>query len=166
MTKLVSLTDLARFLVAAKRATYAAGGSQSRAAVTPLLQGAHQMEYVEGDFLYRDIYFGDDFFSGQEVVYLAAAPVWSMCYAGGWTTALTESDEAGRVGGVLQASLRLVPGEYPYRGPLLYRDGLYTYTNMPEGDVSRFWGMERIALEGSVLYELRYCGGRLASASL
>ncbi len=166
MTKLVSLTDLTRFLVAAKRATYAAGGSQSRAAVAALLQGAHQMEYVEGDFLYRDIYFGDDFFSGQEVVYLADDPVWSMCYAGGWTSALMESDEARRVSGVLQASLRLVPGEYPYRGPLQHQQGVYAYTNKPEGDVSRFWGTERIAREGSVLYELRYCGGRLLSGSL
>jgi hypothetical protein len=166
MTKLMPLTDLRLFLVSAKRATYAAGGSQSRAAVVPLLRGTHQMEYAEGDLLYRDIYFGEDFFRGQEVVYAAADPMWSMCYAEGWTAALAESGEAGRVSDVLQASLRLVPGEYPCRGPLQHREGPYTYTNKPEGEVRRFWGIERIAREGSVLFELRYCGGRLACAVL
>jgi hypothetical protein len=165
MTTPLSLTDLTRFLVSAKRATYAAGGSQSRAGVTPVLKGAHQLEYADGDFLYRDIYFGEDFFTGQEVVYHAGDPVWSMCYAGGWTSALSDPVEAGRVGGVLQASLRLVPGEFPYRGPLEHRQGPYTYSNAPEGEVSRFWGVERIVREESVLYELRYCGGRLASPS-
>jgi len=69
------------FLLRAKRATYA--GQDDEATVAPLVPRSKQLEYRDGDYLHRDIYFGMACFVGQEVVSLRSEPVWSMSYAGG-----------------------------------------------------------------------------------
>jgi hypothetical protein len=69
------------FLLEAKRATYAGQGDE--ATVTPLVPGSKQLEYRDGDYLYRDIYFGMAYFAGQEVVFHREQTVWSMSYARG-----------------------------------------------------------------------------------
>src|SRR6202048_2184111 len=69
------------FLLEAKRTTYAGQGDE--ATVTPLVTGSKQLEYRDGDYLYRDIYFGMAYFVGQEVVFHRELAVWSMSYAGG-----------------------------------------------------------------------------------
>lgn len=72
--------DFLDFLIQAKKATYASQGDN--ASVTPLLKGSRQLEFLEGDFLYRDIYFGMSYFIGQETVYYKGNPIWSMSYSG------------------------------------------------------------------------------------
>jgi hypothetical protein len=153
--------ELTAFLIDAKRRTYAAGGSGSEAVVTPLLPGSHQLEYGAGPLLYRDIYFGEAYFVGQETVYASAWPIWAMCYAGGFTPRVSDQSEANEIGGVLQAALREVTPEQPYRGPSTFRRGIYSYVNESEGDVYRFSGIETIAREEEVVYQLRYSGGLL-----
>ncbi len=65
--------SLKKFLRDAKRKTYAAeGGAQS---VKALLDGSRQLEFHQGPFLYRDIYFGTAFFSGIEIVSLPEGPM-------------------------------------------------------------------------------------------
>lgn len=69
------------FLLEAKRATYA--GQSDEATVAPLVPASKQLEYRDGDYLYRDIYFGMAYFVGQEVVF-HREQVWSMsCVASG-----------------------------------------------------------------------------------
>ena len=50
------------FLLKAKKSTYAVQGD--RAMVSPLLPGSKQLEFSEGNFIYRDIYFGFTRFVG------------------------------------------------------------------------------------------------------
>src|SRR5260370_38398663 len=69
------------FLLEAKRTTYAGQGDE--ATVAPMVPGSKQLEYRDGDYLYRDIYFGMAYFVGQEVVFHREQAVWSMSYAGG-----------------------------------------------------------------------------------
>ena len=151
------------FLLEAKRCTYAAGGEVSEKAVMPLMPGSHQLDYRDGDLLYRDVYFGGAYFVGQETVFLDEEPIWSMCYAGGFTASLTGATEEEQVGAFLQAALREVTAEHPYRGPLALREGAYLYDNEVHGKPERFWGLESIHHRDrdQVLYELRYCGGAL-----
>jgi hypothetical protein len=111
--------------------------------------------------LYRDIYFGEAYFVGQETVYAASSPIWAMCYAGCFTTSVSDQTEAGEIGRVLQAALREVTSEQPYRGPSTFCRGIYSYVNETEGDVYRFSGMETIARGDEVVYQLRYNGGVL-----
>ncbi|MBI4670679.1 MAG: hypothetical protein HY741_03295 [Chloroflexi bacterium] len=152
------MTDeqLAQFLVAAKRATYAAQGDS--ASVTPLLPSSRQLEFRLGNVLYRDIYFGFAFFVGQETVHVDDAPVWAMGYAGGIVDA--NADE-GAVYKFLQFALRQVDAASPYRGPGLIRGEGFQYTSQTTGTLDNFWGIERISQARAVVYELRYHGGKL-----
>jgi hypothetical protein len=128
--------------------------------VSAVLQGSHQLEYTSGNLLYRDVYFGEAHFAGQEVVYHRSDPLWSMCYAGGWTIPL-DSNEIQRLAGILQAALREVPAESPFRGPPSFSDPPYHYHNQVRGNLNRFEGSETMEREGVVLYRLVYMGGSL-----
>jgi hypothetical protein len=159
----LSLSDLVDFLLEAKAATYAAGGSGSSAVVDPVLQSSHQLEFHSGSLLYRDIYFGQEFFAGQETVYIDQTAVWSMCYAGGWTEGLSDPSLQGSLGAFLQSALGEVPPEIPFRGPHRFEstDGKNLYINKPSGSVEWFTGVEQISREDVLVYELNYCGGLL-----
>ena len=149
-------SQLAQFLVQAKRATYAAQGDS--ASVTPLLPGSRQLEYQLGDVLYRDIYFGMAYFVGQETVHENGQPIWAMSYAGGVTDA---NADVGATYGFLQFALRQVEAASPFRGPGLIRGDGYQYTSQTTGTLANFWGIERISVNRGVIYELRYHGGKI-----
>jgi hypothetical protein len=156
------LADLVSFLIEAKRVTYAAGGGGSRTAVAPLLAGSHQLEHRRGAWLYRDVYFGEARFAGQETVYRDGKPVWTMCYAGGFSNPALPGAEAGEIGAALQAALSRVAADRPFRGPREYRQGALTYRDESEGDAEWFHGEEEISRGSIVIYGLRYAGGLLA----
>lgn len=147
---------LAQFLVAAKRATYAAQGDD--AAGTPLLGGSRQLEFQLGNVLYRDIYFGMTFFVGQETVYENDTPIWAMSYAGG---VVNEKADTSAVYKFLQFALRQIEAGAPFRGPGLIRGDAFQYTSQTNGTLENFWGIERISQNRGVVYELRYHGGRI-----
>lgn len=144
--------EFVAFLLGAKRVTYASADPGS-AIVAPTLAGAHQLEYREGAWLYRDVYYGGVHFAGQETVYYQDQPVWSMVYSGGML------DESASLGGFLKAALRRVEVARPFRGPESYSEGEYAYTDTSSGTVERFWGVEVITLQGRAIYDLRYSGG-------
>ena len=150
--------DFARFLLEAKRRTYAARGDD--ASVPPLLPRSSQLEYAEGPLVYRDIYFGMDYFVGQETVYRSAEPVWSLSYAGGLGEGVTPT-ERSRIYAFLREALRQVSPEHPFRGPPALRSGPYTYAHTSLGDLAACSGHEAIARDGLTVYELRYAGGAL-----
>ena len=145
---------LIRFLLEAKRRTYAAQGDE--ATVTPLLPGSKQLEYEDGSLLYRDVYLGFTQFSGLEVVYEDGGPVWAMAYAGGMAN---EETDARAVYALLRAALRQVEPALPFRGPPRHIDGRWVYTNSLAGDVARFTGAEAITLDARPVYALSYSGG-------
>ncbi len=71
--------QLLQFLLKAMTKTYA--GAKGK--VTPLLNGSHQLEYKEKNWLYRDIYYvGRGIFMGLEVVHYQQKPIWAMSYYG------------------------------------------------------------------------------------
>lgn len=152
------MTDeqLAAFLTAAKRATYAARGDD--ASVSPLLPGSRQLEFQLGDVFYRDIFFGDAFFVGQETVWVNSEPVWAMGYAGGMTD--PTADRAA-VYAFLRTALRQVEAASPFRGPGLLRGDGFQYTCQASGALDNFSGIERISQARAILYELRFHGGRI-----
>ena len=152
------------FLITAKQHTYAAQGGAG-AAVTPFLPGSHQLEYHTGQLLYRDVYFGSEYFAGQETVYYDTSPVWSMVYAGGGLKnvprSIRDAVKMPQMYAFLQAALRHAPAEHPYRGPALWQAADFTYSNEIHGDLERFWGMEAISYQDVAIYQLHYSGGIL-----
>lgn len=156
---LLDREGLVRFLVAAKRHTYAAQGD--RASVPPVLAGSKQLEYADGDRLYRDIYYGMDFFAGQEIVELAKRPVWTMVYSGGVTMSPASRERTAAVYRFLRGALMQVNAHQLYRGPERWREGDWEYRNTWQGGPENFRGSESILLDGESVYELHYSGGLL-----
>lgn len=151
--------ELLKFLIEAKRATYAAQGDD--ASVSPLLDGSRQLEYCNGDYFYRDIYFGMSFFVGQETVYYKNEPVWSMVYSGGVISDDFDSAETRRVYSFLRNAMRRITPESPYRGPNDFAEGDFVYVNRSNGGIHRFQGHETITLLDREVYSLDYSGGFL-----
>ena len=147
------------FLVSAKQATYA--GQSDLASVAPVLPGSKQLEFAEGEFLYRDIYVGMFRFVGQEIVYASGQPVWSMSYSGGLLQG-TPQASAKAVYSFLRAALRALPAEFPVRGPALLEAESLCYVCQHSGSIEAFQGHELISETGLPIYELHFSGGLLA----
>jgi hypothetical protein len=143
--------DLADFLVEAKKRTYGSGAEPKR-----LEDGSKEHRVTIDEYTYRDRYFGGNPFIGEEVVFRAGKPVWSMNYYGK-TTGRTPSE----VFGFLGKALGLVEKNKPYRGPKQYSDGSWFYGMMSRGSINSFWGEEEIQYEGIRVYWLRFHGGEI-----
>jgi hypothetical protein len=151
--------DFVDFLLEAKRSTYAAKGDD--ASVEPMLPGSKQLEYRRAEFTYRDIYFGMRRFVGQETVYIAERPIWSMAYGGGIERLPATAEEVRSIYAFLREALRLVPADRPFRGPVNYCRAPYAYSSGSTGDLEMFRGAEEISGQEGVVYRLRYSGGRV-----
>lgn len=136
------------FLVQAKQNTYASGTHGNT-----LEDGAIELVYREGKYRYRDRYYGEDPFCGQEIVFLDDVPVWIMNYYG------HNLDKSIKISTFLKESLRLVSKEAPFRGPAQHKNDTWLYTNQWEGDSNCFNGYETIHYQGKKVYELWYHGG-------
>ncbi|MEH2524951.1 MULTISPECIES: DUF5680 domain-containing protein [unclassified Bradyrhizobium] len=156
--KQTSLARLAEFLVEAKRRTYA-GLDDDATVAAPLLPGAKQLEYRAGDLSYRDIYFGMSFFVGQETVQAGQHVIWSMSYAGGVSSEVTDREEVRAIYALLRQALLAVRDDRPFRGPSQFDDGSFRYLNASQGELAEFYGEERITRAGMEVYNLRYQGG-------
>jgi Domain of unknown function (DUF5680) len=153
-----STARLSAFLVEAKRRTYA-GLDDDATVPAQIFPGSKQLEYREGDLSYRDIYFGMNYFVGQEVVQAGERVIWSMSYAGGLAPGITDRSEVIAVYAFLRKALLDIRADRPFRGPLLFEAGDLRYVNVPEGEIAAFHGEEQITCAGTRVYNLRYSGG-------
>jgi transcriptional regulator with XRE-family HTH domain len=143
------LTDqMVTFLCKAKKECYAGVGNQ----VASSRPSSYDYRFTEGDFTYLDSYFGGEKFAGEEVLYGKDIPIYSMNYVG---RVLGD----GFSGDFLKDALLLVPEEYPFRGPSLYKNGDYTYHCILNGDMEWFQGYEEIFLLNQRIYECYFHGG-------
>jgi hypothetical protein len=156
----MSSSGLAKFLVEAKRHTYA-GLDDDATITTPLLPGSKQLEHRVGNLLYRDIYFGMGFFVGQETVQAGERVIWSMSYAGSVSSGITNRDELLAIYAFLRKALLAVEEALPFRGPAQFADVDFRYINTPQGDLAEFHGGEEVHRAGSKVYALRYQGGMI-----
>ena len=147
-----------KFLCNAKIATYAS--EEGTSSVKPLLPRSHQLEFRRGALLYRDIYYGGEFFVGTETVFHLDDPLWAMCYAGGVNEEFNIKN-APTIYDFLRSALREVPISAPFRGPERFYDQEYQYSNRFLGNVWRFSGVETIKYKDTPIYQLHYSGGRI-----
>ena len=139
------------FLIRAKQATYAGKGAETASSRT----GSHDLAYLEGDLAYYDTYLGGKEFAGEEALWRAGVPFWSMNYAGRVTGEPFSGD-------FLKEALLRVPAGMPYRGPERYERGGYEYTCSVTGGDEWFQGKERICYQGREIYECFFHGGRIS----
>jgi hypothetical protein len=151
----ISYDSLPFFLVKAKIATYASGDESKTITCE---KGCKEINYVKGDFKYRDRYFGEYNFSGEEIVWWHNKVIWSMNYFG--VTDTTES-LPDKFPDFLKEALRQVDTSSPFRGSKYYSRGDFEYINEFDGDLKDFSGQERINHKGKLIYKLYYHGGEI-----
>lgn len=139
---------IVNFLIKAKKATYAGKGAETSSSRV----GSHDLVYREEDLMYYDTYLGGDKFAGEEALWISDIPYWSMNYVGRVTGQNFSGD-------FLKEALLRVPEENPYRGPLLYENGDYTYKCEVNGSFEWFQGYETISYKGKQIYDCYYHGG-------
>lgn len=136
------------FLCCAKKSTYAAHGAET----DPSRPDSHDFQFAEGNLKYIDTYLGGEKFAGEEAIWRDDKPFWAMNYIG---RILAD----GFSGDFLKECLLLVPKEYPFRGPLIYQNGQYSYHCVIDGEFEWFNGYEEIFVSGTKVYECRFHGG-------
>ena len=136
------------FLIRAKKATYAGKGAET----TPSRTGSHDLIYREDDLMYYDTYLGGERFAGEEALWISNVPYWSMNYVG----RVTGENFSGNF---LKEALLHVPPEIPYRGPLHYTAGDYSYQCEVTGTFDWFSGREVISFRDTEIYECLFHGG-------
>lgn len=146
---------LEEFLVKAKVNAYASAGEGGEAL---LPDGSKELTYQEGEFTYRDRYFGWNPFAGEEVVWQGDQVIWLMNYYG---LVFDEVVPAAQVYGFLQQAMNQVKMDRPFRGPQSLKNDDFEYVDESQGSVEQFTGVERIRYQGREIYRLHYHGGRI-----
>lgn len=147
-THKIEISELACFLVKAKKATYANKTNK----VNSSRKESHDYSYQENNYIYLDSFSGAENFSGQEIVYKDGKPCWSMNYYG-------RVIEENFNGDFLKEALLQVDEELPFRGPLFYQKGEYLYLLRIQGKIDFFQGVEEIYYQTYKVYEGFIQGG-------
>lgn len=142
---------LEKFLLKARAKTYAGADGKSES----ILSGSVQYEYLEGDFLYRDIYFiGNAIFPGLETVYHKEKPMWSMSYFGNFS-GMTEEQTDSMLRKALTENWEMT--RMYNRVEKDYND--FKYICDGSGTINEVNGTEEIYTEGKKVYFFAYAGG-------
>ena len=149
----MDLDQLNTIIVRAKAATYVGGGMPGPSSRL----GAHDIAWAEGDWHYLDSYFGGSDFIGQEVLWHAGNPVWSMSYYG--YIRRPELIDGERAGATIKAALAALYAEGRFLGSFDWTGPHGQYRDSNEGTVAQFRGRESIRVGGVEAYALDYFGG-------
>lgn len=144
---------LQNFLIKARTKTYAGNDGK----VASVLAGSKQLEWQEGDWLYRDVYYaGNGIFDGLEVVHFKGEPIWSMCYFGNFKN--MSEEEIDRV---LRKALleNWKTARLSENVEWSFEDYKYICSPNFEGDINEIAGSEEIWKNKKKIYVLYYAGG-------
>lgn len=132
--------------------TYAGDGGK----VASVFGGSEQLEYKEGDYLYRDVYyFGEKKFMGLETVYFQGEPVCSVSYFGSCSGKPEEIYEF-----LKQALLENWKNVRIWK-EVEWDKGDYKYICKPDfnGSIEEMAGAEQIYSKDKEVYRFFYGGG-------
>ncbi|MBT3816715.1 MAG: hypothetical protein HOG08_00015 [Candidatus Magasanikbacteria bacterium] len=145
--------ELCKFLVKAKKSTYAAGDSAQKIIND---DKSTTLIFKNGDWKYHDNYFGGEPYGGREVVFFKGEPIYIMTYYGQVDDSVSDIN---KVYGILMDALKLISADNPYRGPKKYNSGNLSYENNSTGEIDNFFGEESITENGKEIYKAKYMGG-------
>jgi len=150
---MIDKKELCKFLVKAKIATYASDGEANERI---LEDGAKELIFEDGEFKYRDRYYGFNYFIGEEIVWKNGKIIWSMNYYGKIISAVVSAKETYEF---LKIAMRQIKEDRPFRGPNNFKSGDFEYIDESTGDINDFFGTEKILFKGQEIYRLIYHGG-------
>lgn len=146
------------FVNRAAKATYAGGGKYE---VNPERLGFFELVYdKELPWYYRDSYSGHLRSGGQEIVRLNDQPIWWSGYGGGMVEG--KENMSNQAFDFLKKALsKDEEGFESLRGPHEFIEGNWKYTYTQEGDVTDFYGYEKILYKEEMIFWHRAIGGIL-----
>ena len=147
--------ELSNFLVKAKRNKY---GKKKESNSEILNDGSQYYEFKENDYIFQEKKYGNDPFSGQEVVYKKGNPIWSMNYYGG---IIYNSIHFKEFQDFLSRALHLVMKDLPFRGPSKFSSRDWTYSIKVDGSIQKFRGEEKVQYKKIKVFYLFFHGGDL-----
>jgi hypothetical protein len=151
---MIDLEELCKFLVTAKKATYAAGDTTKKIKEA---NNSTTIVFENGDWKYHDNYFGGEPYGGREVVFFQNLPMYIMVYYGWVESQVTDPNPIYKI---LQSALSRIPENKPFRGPTEHSQDGFRYTNVFQGEVDNFSGEEIITSpDGVEIYKAKYIGG-------
>ncbi len=151
---MIDKQQLCKFLVKAKKSTYAAGDVAQKIVE---VDKSTTLVFENGDWKYHDNYFGGEPYGGREVVFFQGKPVYIMVYYGWVIEGVVNVQEVYKT---LQGALTLIPEDKPFRGPEKYSQDGAEYINVFKGEIDNFFGEEIIkSAEGKEIYRAKYIGG-------
>ncbi|UJW74487.1 DUF5680 domain-containing protein [Rhizobium sp. SL42] len=148
------MRELEQFIIEAKAACYAGGGSHAR---VPCRTRSHDILHERNEFRYMDSYFGGTDFLGQEVVWIDDEPVWAMNYYGRITEPMLLCST--RAGTIIKSALTALYREGRFLGGFSFQHADGEYIDESVGDHRGFRGIERILVNDRLAYQLDYQGG-------
>jgi len=143
---------LKEFIFAANLSGYAGGKAKNW---TKEADRSTTIKFEKGDWLYLDNFYGGEPYGGRTIVFFQNQPIWIMVYYG-WVEPTINPKE---VYPFLREALLQMPQDAPFRGPKKFVSHPYHYLNSWSGDVSRFFGQEKIIGPLQAVYQASYLGG-------
>ncbi len=147
--------ELKQFLIKAKANSYASGKEG-----TTLPGDGKELSFAENEFTYKDRYFGENPFIGEEIIWKNERVVWGMNFYGGVSSKIAP---VGDVYEFLQQALRAAKDDQPFRGPEHFAYQNFEYRNDIQGTIEAFTGVECIFYQDEEVYRLAYHGGIVTS---
>jgi hypothetical protein len=148
----VNLDRLSEFIIEARKNTFA---GDVTAIDNPRLLSSVQLEFIKGDYYYRDIYFtGNKKTIGQEMVYENSKPIWVMNYIGNPIGKLEIN--------FLKESLYKLSEKCRFGKDCQYQKREYKYQDIGSGDLKEFSGEENIFVDEKNIYTCKYQGCLIA----
>lgn len=147
------MEQIINFLLTARTKTYAGNGGK----VEPALSGSKQLEYIEGEYLYRDIYYvGAHVFLGIETIYFQNKPVWNMVYRGDWND-ITDEEVANFLPSALIANANTARTNQRVE----WTKDNYRYLCEGEGELENFFGTETVFKDDQSVHRVMYHSAKL-----
>jgi Domain of unknown function (DUF5680) len=146
-------SSLHPFIIRAKKATYVAGSAKDKSS----RPSSHDLSFHEGDWTYRDSYFGGTDFIGQETVWFKGEPVWSMIYYG--YIFRPDLIDGARAAQTLRAALSAETAQGRLLDNFVWSGPHGHFSISSEGSIEHFKGRETITVQGTIAYALDYMGG-------
>jgi len=147
---MILLQNLQKFLVKAKKYTYASGEENKK---IKEIDHSTTLIFEEWDWKYHDNYFGWEPYGGRELVFFQDKPVYIMTY---YWRVNEEVSDVGDLYKILQEALTLIPESNPYRWPEKYINWDYAYSNKFIWNVDNFSGEEIIEYKSEEVYKAKY----------
>ena len=116
--------------------------------------GEHIIRFSDGDYEFKDVYYGGEPYAGQEVIFVNNSAVWAMQYRG----FIVEGEDFAPIYAFLGEVLTSTKVGLP-RGQDGFSKNEFLYNFEMNGGLEDFSASETISKNGKIVYRANFLGG-------